>query len=237
VDEYGNYSESVAEMFPDYQNTNNSYGHYFIDLGSYENGVHTIQWTAYDSAGVGEGIGSRYFSIQNTSGAQAEEKSRVRGLGRVSSLTSIPKDITGSIRVKRGYADAELQRFYPDEQGVVNVEMEEAGRVEIHLRDLMKDETLLAGDSGVRYKGSRYAETKCAGVQYRGYLVVGSELRPLPIGSALDEDKGIFYWMPGAGFIGEYDFVFVAKRRGLQSQFRIKIKIIPLSFNTGHHMK
>jgi len=222
VDEYGNYSASVAEMFPGYVNTDNSYGHYFIDLGSYENGVHTIQWTAYDSEGVGEGIGSRYFNIQNTGGAQAEARSRVESMGMVSSLTSIPENSVGYVGVKRGYVGADLEMFYPDENGIVNVEMKEAGRVEIHLMDLMGDEALYAGNLGAHYTG---------------YLVVGQELRPLPIGSTLDKDKGIFYWMPGAGFIGEYDFVFVENKRGIQSKFRIKIIILPLSFNIGHHMK
>ena len=45
-----------------------------------------------------------------------------------------------------------------------------------------------------------------------GYLVVGEQLRELPIGSTLDKENGIFYWQPGPGFIGEYRFVFINKR-------------------------
>ncbi|MCP5102907.1 MAG: hypothetical protein GY950_06000 [bacterium] len=34
---------------------------------------------------------------------------------------------------------------------------------------------------------------------------------PLPVGSTLDSERGIFYWQPGAGFLGEYRFVFLVK--------------------------
>jgi hypothetical protein len=44
-----------------------------------------------------------------------------------------------------------------------------------------------------------------------GYLVVGDQLRDLPIGSTLDKESGVFYWQPGPGFIGEYRFVFIGK--------------------------
>ncbi len=44
-----------------------------------------------------------------------------------------------------------------------------------------------------------------------GYLIVGDQLRELPIGSTLDKDRGVFYWQPGPGFVGEYRFVFIEK--------------------------
>jgi hypothetical protein len=44
-----------------------------------------------------------------------------------------------------------------------------------------------------------------------GYLVVGDQLRELPIGSTLDRERGIFYWQPGPGFVGEYHLVFLEK--------------------------
>ncbi len=33
-----------------------------------------------------------------------------------------------------------------------------------------------------------------------GYIVFGDQLRPLPIGSTLDTEKGKFYWQPGPKF-------------------------------------
>jgi hypothetical protein len=218
--EYGNYSASVAEMFPGYVNTNNSYGHYFIDLASYENGVHTIQWTAYDSEGVGEGIGSRYFSIENTGMGQAGlvatgsgkvidgRKKRSEPYQSLSDLSLVSDSYTQSVRVRQGYMiESDLREVFPNDRGVVNIKMQEVNRVEIHLSDFVDQ------DSG----GSRYC----------GYIVVGDQLRPLPVGSTLDEKKGIFYWQPGAGFIGEYDFVFVREINGYTDKIKVKIKILP----------
>jgi hypothetical protein len=63
---------------------------------------------------------------------------------------------------------------------------------------------------------------------FSGYLVVGDELRPLPIGSTLDSRSGIFAWQPGPGFLGEYTFVFVRERQGgLQDKSVVRITIEP----------
>jgi hypothetical protein len=43
---------------------------------------------------------------------------------------------------------------------------------------------------------------------------VGEHLGPLPIGSRLDETTGAFTWMPGVGFVGSYDLVFVRWQGG-----------------------
>jgi len=47
------------------------------------------------------------------------------------------------------------------------------------------------------------------GARYSGYMIVGDALRPLPVGSTLDRRAGRFSWMPGPGFVGTYELVFV----------------------------
>jgi hypothetical protein len=42
-----------------------------------------------------------------------------------------------------------------------------------------------------------------------GYLVSGSTLHELPLGSSLDAKRGVFYWAPILGYLGTYDFVFL----------------------------
>jgi len=59
---------------------------------------------------------------------------------------------------------------------------------------------------------------------FKGYLKVGEELRPLPIGSYLDERKGIFYWLPGPGFLGEYNFIFIDENKEVARDVKIIIK-------------
>ncbi|UCH94271.1 MAG: hypothetical protein JSV88_28940 [Candidatus Aminicenantes bacterium] len=62
---YNIYRSDIAALFPGYANSNGAAGYFYLDTTAYENGVHTIQWTAKDNAGNTDGIGSRYFTIQN----------------------------------------------------------------------------------------------------------------------------------------------------------------------------
>jgi hypothetical protein len=56
--------------------------------------------------------------------------------------------------------------------------------------------------------------------------VCGNQLRRLPIGAALDKDKGIFSWLPGLAFLGEYQLVFIETApNGEMSRKNINIKI------------
>jgi len=62
--------------------------------------------------------------------------------------------------------------------------------------------------------GSRYFNVVNLGAAQQGErpaLRVGDELRPLPIGSTLDSHTGIFSWLPGPGFLGTYDLIFLVK--------------------------
>ncbi|UCH98278.1 MAG: hypothetical protein JSV88_15935 [Candidatus Aminicenantes bacterium] len=63
---YNIYREDISTLFPGYANSNGAVGYFYLDTTAYEDGVHTIQWTAADNAGNNDGIGSRYFTIQNT---------------------------------------------------------------------------------------------------------------------------------------------------------------------------
>lgn len=117
-----------------------------------------------------------------------------RGVEKASS--AVPINDTGSIGVVKGFGkDVKLQRVIPGENGAV-VSIRELERVEVRL-------------PGPVVRG--------------GHLVVGGKLKPLPIGSTLDTKNGIFYWMPGPGFVGDYTFEFIGKGK----RTRITIKIFP----------
>jgi hypothetical protein len=64
-----------------------------------------------------------------------------------------------------------------------------------------------------------------ASSRWEGYLIVGDELRALPIGSTLDSDAGVFSWQLGPGFLGDYRLAFVD--RTLKSMRRLTIRIEP----------
>jgi hypothetical protein len=57
--------EDVAGTFPTLANAGGAIGYLVIDTTRYADGLHTIGWTVVDDAGAAEGVGSRYFRIQN----------------------------------------------------------------------------------------------------------------------------------------------------------------------------
>ncbi len=58
-----------------------------------------------------------------------------------------------------------------------------------------------------------------------GYMLVNGERQPLPIGSSLK--NGVFYWLAGPGFLGEYQLVF---ERPDSSLVQLKVTIRPKRF-------
>jgi len=54
-----------------------------------------------------------------------------------------------------------------------------------------------------------------------GYQLVNGERRPLPIGSSLN--RGVFYWQPGPGFLGQYHLVF-EREDGTETHLRVTIR-------------
>lgn len=74
-----------------------------------------------------------------------------------------------------------------------------------------------------------------------GCLVEGGAFKPLPVGSTLDKERGIFYWLPGPGFVGRYRFLFTSP--GGKEEL-LSVRIIPrfghgpgVSRNTGAFFK
>jgi uncharacterized protein (TIGR01370 family) len=62
---YNLFRSDIATLFPGYANSNGAVGYFILDTTKMTNGVHTIQWTATDSGNNSDGIGSRYFTVQN----------------------------------------------------------------------------------------------------------------------------------------------------------------------------
>ena len=62
---YGFFRSDVAALFPGLANSDGAVGAFQIDTTLLANGVHTIAWVVTDDSGASEGIGSRYFTVQN----------------------------------------------------------------------------------------------------------------------------------------------------------------------------
>jgi len=204
---YNQYRSDVAELFSGYENSEGAVGYYFIDTTQYENGVHVIAWSVVDSVGNTDDIGTRYFKVVNTEAAGIL-KTRVtekRVSLDIPSSTESVLSLAPSFRpvyLKRGpKREREPEIVEPDPYGVINVSIREVERIEVEI-----------GEGG----------------DYTGYLLVGGELRPLPIGSTLDSERGIFSWQPGPGFIGNYQFVFINKDENTMT--KVKTRILPKYF-------
>ena len=180
----------LSASFPNYPGINTALGVYGLNTLAYANGLHTIVWVVTDNAGVAAGVGSRYFSIFNTGGALTEAAMRPIGpdLGRrLSDLSE--RASSDPILMRAGF---NLTR--PTESVAAGL----AGRRYVRATERDRVEIRLPRSE----VGGRDAE-------YSGYLLVDGRLRELPKGSSFDPDRGVFYWQPGLGYIGDYDFVFV----------------------------
>lgn len=62
---YNQSRADIQSLFPGYANTNGAVGYYILDTTKLTNGVHTMAWSVADNDGHAQGIGSRYFTVQN----------------------------------------------------------------------------------------------------------------------------------------------------------------------------
>jgi hypothetical protein len=62
---YNLYRADIAQLFPGYANSNGAVFTYVLNTAAFPNGLHSIAVSATDNLGRTEGIGSRFFWIQN----------------------------------------------------------------------------------------------------------------------------------------------------------------------------
>jgi hypothetical protein len=190
---YNIYREDVAVLFPGYANSNGAHANFDFNTTAFGNGLHTIQWIATDDAGNTDGIGSRFFTIMNAdAGSSALSKSATAFNGKLlrdfreSRASNSSLDNSTPVSVKTGFHPWKgAQNAFPDKDGIIRIGTKELERVEVHL-----DSPAL------------------------GFQVVGNEYRSLPPGSHFDLEKGVFYWMPGPAYLGEYKLLFIREEAG-----------------------
>ena len=226
---YNQYRVDVATAFPGLNNSGGPVGAYYLNTTTYANGVHTIHWIATDNQGAADGIGSRYFNVVNTGAApiqnggtpslrvpdfstnrHREERSDA-AISKIEDILNLPMTFD-PLQLKTGFdLKAEPAALTPDNYGVYHITIPELNRMEI---DLRRELEALGGVTGTS--------------QYTGYALVGDKVRPLPIGSTLDTKTGTFSWIPGPGFVGSFDLVFVEKNAsGPTRSIKVKVTIKP----------
>ena len=244
---YDNYRSDIATLFPGYANSDGAVGYYYLDTTAYENGVHNIAWSVEDNEGQTSGIGSRYFNIFNGSSGEDESEAQGQAQGETAgsyagatsfSLLNVQEleDAVPSmapVYVKKGYnRSAMSQEVYPDKDGVIHIEIREVERVALSLDpdpSLLNFELIqIDSDQPLLKADQKESMSQSPEPSYSGYVRVQDELRSLPIGSTFDSQRGIFYWQPGPGFLGEYEFVFIRQSRTSQKEkIRVHVSIRP----------
>jgi len=193
----GTCQDDIATLFQGFTNItggSGAIGSFDINTTTLSNGLHTIAWGVIDNQGRAEGIGSRFFTVLNgTSSIASVLAAPAQALGTVSGLLQQPLD-TGEVYGRHGFdLDAPLETVPATVEGSRHVRLDDLGRLELSFQSPVD----------------------------AGYLRVGDELRPLPPGSTLD--AGRFAWVPGAGYFGAYQLVFV----GVGGQLPIEVTIGP----------
>jgi hypothetical protein len=181
---YNIYRSDIASLFPEYANSNGAAGYFDIDTTAYNNGVHTIQWTAADSGGNTDGIGSWYFTIQITGNSRSSSPAMKNIFSPgYNDLTDIPISYDEPVKFKKGYTDDDSsEALFPETDGITYIQCKELEMIDIQVSH--------------------------TDIEVEGYMMVGNRLRGLPMGSTLEKMGGRFCWIPGPGFVGTYSLVF-----------------------------
>ena len=185
---FGRYHDGVARMFPTLANSQGAEGDFTLDTSKYADGTHLLGWSAMDNFGMTASTGLTYFRIENGTRSMTPTIT-------METLAGMPLSLR-PVRVKKGYRTETIGELaYPGGDGAMVVEMEEIDRIVIELTEQANEKD-----------NARYIRQNAH--PYAGYLKVGEEFRPLPVGSNIDPEKGIFFWQAGAGFIGQYELAF-----------------------------
>jgi len=221
---YNQSRSDIATLFPGRANSNGAIGYLQFDTTRLANGVHTIAWGVADNAGNAEGIGSRYFTVLNGASSSTLSPETVinapvafkmatresapaagESAGQsVTTLLAVP-EINQPTFAQKGFSpNAPMDYVDVEVQGAAaRVKTEELGLVRITVGPAVED-------------GG-----------FEGYMIQGGKLGALPAGSFLDRHSGEFFWQPGPGFIGAYDFVFIRKGNGAKTRTSLSVDIAP----------
>lgn len=211
---YNLYRSDIAGMFPGLNNSSGAVGLLNIDTTAFPDGIHTIAWAVTDSDGRTEGVGSRYFGIQNgaalsTGGVVSGASPRVvtdPNVNRVAPESGTMPLSYEQVSAWRGYrADGPPELLIADGAGSRRVAIKELQRLVL-----------------------RFSDGSASGDTLEGRVQIGDRSEALPTGSYLDAKAGVFYWQPGIGFKGRHNLVFVrTTANGLRTRIPISVVLEP----------
>jgi len=199
---YNLYRKDIADLFPDLANSNGAMGYFDFDTTKYENGPHAIAWSVEDSGGNIEGIGSRFFLINNpieTTSSGLFQACDSETPSRLTGRTSRPVNLTRDSDIVESIGKPVISST------LRTMDVKELDRIEISLQEQAADMR-----------------------SYSGYLLVNGHINPLPFGSHLNCGSGVFTWQLSAGFIGDYELVFfIEDEQGNLAKKYVVIRVNP----------
>jgi hypothetical protein len=231
---YNNARPDIQALFPGYANTNGAVGFKSINTNTLTNGLHTISWVVTDNGGAIEGIGSRFFSVSNSSvsgpsvtagsthdtisvnassvSASADavaSSDRSEVVDAASAVVGDAKSLTG---LTVSDAAVAVTHGLADDATAARVEPDADGvrRISVGQLEILRVDLSGGGD---------------AHAVYRGYEVDGNTLKALPVGSTLDQQTGLFSWQPGLAFGGSRQLVFTRTANGVTEKIAVRVSI------------
>jgi hypothetical protein len=142
----------------------------------------------FDNLNRGDGIGSRFFEIQNALPVTASRPASAQSpapLLRAAAVRRSRAPVLDQPAFRSGYdPGSALVSLRRGGDGRFDaIELNELDRLEIHLPP---------------------------GTGWQAALRFGEERRALPIGSTFDAESGVFYWQLGPGFLGRFELEFTS---------------------------
>jgi hypothetical protein len=143
---YNLHRDDIAGLFPGRANSSNAIAVMPIDTTKLSNGAHTLGWIVRDQQGHGEGIGSRFFTVQNAIAIAAA--AMTSGQQTAEAVTTAVRD--GRVRARVGFdEETPWTELTPSDTGHRLVKATELDRVEISLGDAGYAAAMLAGGRSV----------------------------------------------------------------------------------------
>ncbi len=177
----------------------------------YANSGGAYAYLDIDTTALDDGMHIIYWIVEDDAGNIAGIGSRFFSIDNASGSrlgTSIRrqglKNIQNIPRIPLSFAPVTVKKGYAKTVKSTLYYPGETGSIRIKLRQLERLVIELGDGSGSFTCGHR-----------------------LPAGSTLDSEKGIFYWLPGPGFLGEYTLTFIEKCPS--GQFKRKTVLVSIT--------
>jgi hypothetical protein len=125
---FGANRTDIGGAFPGFANSDTAGGSFVFDTTALANGLHTIGWLITDDCGRADGVGSRFFTVQNATQMAAEAYSGA-DFGLKAEATG---EHDGAVLVSRGYGELPVLAG-PDAAGERRVRVTPGERIELRL--------------------------------------------------------------------------------------------------------